>query len=162
MRLPCLTAALVLFSSGLAAHADTLSIFTVTGASQFYGMANDTNTLSGTATIDTTTGVVEDIALNVGGVAESGVDAQYGNVLYAGLGQSQFTISGTTLVGFAGDNFNLNGPNDLYVGQLTYAGPADVLSAVTPEPDSLLLLGTGLLGFGAVTRRRSLRAAPVA
>ena len=162
MRLSCLTAALVLFTSGLAAHADTLSVFTITGASQFYGMANDANTLSGMATIDTTTGVVENLALNVGGVAESGIDAQYGNELYAGLNPVRFTISGTTLVGFTGDNFNLNSPNDLYVGQVTYAGPADALAAATPEPGSLLLLGTGLLSFGAVTRRRAFRAAPFA
>ena len=149
MRLSLVAAALALFTPGLLAHADTVSVFTLTGASLFYGMGGDTNTLAGTTTIDTSTGVVEDISFLAGGVLEAGLNAQYGTDLFVGQNNVHFTISGTTLVGFKGDNFNLNGPNDLYVGHVLSNGPftPTVAPAVTPEP-------AGLLGVAGVLRRR--------
>ncbi len=148
-------ALLSLFAPCVAAHADTLSTFNIHGSSLFYGMGSDFNTVSGTATIDVTSGLVQSIAFTAGGLYESGVDAQYGNDIFVGPGVAKFTVSGVTFVNFAGDNFNLNGPNDLYVGQLTYAGSVDPTPiAVTPEPASLLLLSTGLMGVAVLTRRR--------
>lgn len=141
------------------ARADTLSTFNINGSSVFYGMAGDSNTITGSATIDVTTGLVQSIAFTAGGLYESGIDAQYGNDIFVGSDVTKFTVTGTSLIGFTGDNFNLNGPNDLYVGQLSYTGSSDPVTvtpvAVTPEPSSLLLLSTGLLGFAIFTRRRT-------
>ena len=155
MRSLARLALLFLFAPLVAAHADTLSIFNIHGSSLLYGMGGDFNTVSGTTTIDVTTGLVQSISFVAGGLPESGLDAQYGNDIFVGSGVAKFTVSGVTLVNFTGDNFNLNGPNDLYVGQLSYAGSADPLPiAVTPEPASLLLLSTGLMGVAVLGRRR--------
>ena len=152
MRLLALLAMFAFLAPCVSAHADTLDTFAISGSAVTYGMANDFDTVSGSATIDVTTGFVQSIALDAGGVFESGVDAQYGTVMFVGPSAAKFTISGVTLVGFTGDNFNLNGPNDLYVGQLRLTDPS-VSTAVTPEPASLLLLCTGLLGIAAFARR---------
>ena len=155
MRLLARFAFLGLFAPCFLAHADTLSTFSIHGSSLFYGMGGDNNTIDGNATIDTTTGLVQAISFTAGGVYESGVDAQYGTVLFVGSSAAKFTVSGVTLVNFAGDNFNLNGPNDLYVGQLNLTGSYDpVATAVTSEPGSLLLLSTGILGIAVLNRRR--------
>lgn len=154
MRVPVVVAVLSLLAPAVLAHADTLSVFTINGASQFYS-GTDKNMISGTATIDTTTGLVESISFLAGGVEQSGLDSQGGTSLYVGSDDLHFTISGNTLVGFTGDNFNLVGPNDLYVGQVSYASSSITGSAVTPEPATLFLLGTGLLGSFVLIRRRS-------
>ena len=154
MRFSLLMAA-ALLSTGVAAHADTVSTFTIKGASQFYGMAGDDNTIAGTTVIDTTDGLVQSIAFTAGGVTESGVDSQNGTNIYVGTGDVHFTISGTTLIGFKGDNFNLPMLGDNYVGHVSFdsATTSNPLS-VTPEPSSLLLLSTGVLGVAGMTRKR--------
>ena len=147
-------ASLALIAPCVLAHADTLSTFNINGGSVTYGMAGDYNTISGTATIDITTGLVQSIAFTAGGIYESGVDAQYGNDIFVGPAAAKFTVSGVTLIDFTGDDFNLNGPNDLYVGQLSLTGSYDPTTTVTPEPASLLLMSTGVLGLAFLTRRR--------
>lgn len=158
MRLHSLMA-VVLLSSGHAARADTISTFTIKGASQFYGMAGDYNTISGTAVIDTTNGRVQNISFTAGGVTESGVDSQSGTNIYVGAGDVDFTISGNTLIGFKGDNFNLRQLGDNYVGQVSLSSSTTGAlspSSVTPEPSSIALLGTGLLGVAGLMKRRLL------
>ncbi len=152
MRPFALIAALALLASPLA-YADTISNFNIQGSSLFYGMGGDANTVTGTTTIDVTTGVVEAISFTAGGLFESGVNAQDGADVFVGPADASFTFSGANLINFSGDNFNLNGPNDLYVGQVTYAGAFSPAS-VTPEPAGMLLLSTGLLGMAATMRRR--------
>ena len=158
MRLLARLAILSSLTSCAVAHADTLSTFAIKGSSIVYAMGGDTNTVSGTATVNITTGLFQSLSFIAGGIVESGIDAAYGNTVYVGGDAAAFTVSGTSLVNFAGDNFNLNGPNDLYVGQLTLLGSSDSLPtsplAVTPEPASLLLLSTGLMGVALLRRRQ--------
>lgn len=155
MRFALVVAAFAVLSPGVAAYADTISTFNIQGSSLFYGMGGDKNTISGSATIDTTTGVVESISFTAGGLAASGLNAQYGPDVFVGPLGAHFTFTGASLINYTGSTFNLNG-NDLYVGQVTLASSPATPSpiSITPEPASLLLLSTGLFGIFAMTRRR--------
>ena len=154
--IPCAVALVLL--SGVAAHADTLATFAITGSAVTYGMAGDTNTVSGTTTIDTTTGAVENISFIAGGVAESGLDAQSPFIAYVGADDAVFTFTGTTLVGYKGSTFNLRGPNDLYVGSVSFLSDPTA-ATVTPEPASIALLAIGVLGLAGGLRRGHLQPA---
>ena len=159
MRSPCLFVLPILLSTGLIARADTLRTFNFGGASIFYGMAGDTNTLTGTTTVDITTGQVQSISFVADGLSFSGVTAQNGAEVFVGPSNAAFSFSTSSLIGYDGSTFNLNGANDLYVGSLTPGAtsttdPLPAAAAITPEPGSLLLLSTGLLGFALLFRRK--------
>ena len=174
MRSDCLFALFPLLCAGTFAHADTMATFSFQGASIFYGMAGDTNTVSGTTTIDTTTGHVQSITFLADGLSFADVAGQNGAEVFvnplatgpssAAVSAAAFSFSAASLVGYTGSTFNLNGANDLYVGSLT-AVPADLPGppplpeipaavAITPEPASLLLISTGLLGMALFLRRK--------
>jgi hypothetical protein len=144
---------LSLSSISLAARADTVSVFNFAGASIFN---NDPNTVSGSTSIDVTTGVVEAISFTAGGVFQSGVDSQSGPVVYVGSSQAKFSVDAGSLINFTGGAFDLNGLNDLYVGHLTAAAA----SSNVPEPSSILLFGTGLLGIAAFRKKFHPQSAP--
>lgn len=159
MRLPRLFAFPFLLTSLAVAHADTLSTFNFQGSSIFYGMAGDTNTVSGSTTIDTATGKVQSLSFLANGQVYSGITSQVGAEVFVGPSDAAFSFSTASLIGYTGSTFNLNGANDLYVGSLTPAtAPVSLVQAtsiaITPEPASLLLISTGLLGCSLFLRRR--------
>ena len=160
MRLPlCAATAMCVFS--LAAHATP-----VTYNLQGYIVTDSSHTiaLSGTTTLDLfiSNPSVLSITLNfANGTTQSGVGTlgqDHGHTVYVGANNDRFSFTDDlhnyTL---AGGTFNLQDVSGNYVGllsdgALTPAVPASV--AVTPEPSSIALLATGLLGAAGVVRRR--------
>jgi len=191
-------AVLALLCVGTAAYADTItygfSNMTLTenkGGTKIYG------TVSGTVTIDTTTGqtVSGDFTATYGATSPGGTPAdtytftdissitktegstpQYyltvfedpsipiyfdleytdvGGVITlcsrdtnGGTGNGACDQGSTGEQSFLNSNFLGNGDEDVVSGSL---------AAATPEPSSLLLLGSGLLGAAGVARRRLIR-----
>jgi hypothetical protein len=159
-----LSTAFALLACPLAARADTFQLFNVTGT------FDNGSILSGTATIDTTLGTVTTSDFVVSGPFA----ATYLNGIYAQEtnidGYTIFTRDSSnfliltlplgSLVGYQGggisnsssaDNTESGAVIDLVSGQFT-AAP----SGVTPEPSTLVLLGTGILGLAGAARRKFL------
>lgn len=164
MRLSLFAAAAALLSASLAAHADILTTFTVTGTFP-------DSTLAGTITIDTTTGSATAIDVSLSSpeattftTISSQVPAYGGANEYeintiAGNEELQLLLNSASLIGYTGgslttppydSDLEVNGQfyEDLTSGQVT------VPTSVTPEPSSIALLGTGLLGVAGVVRKR--------
>ncbi len=170
MRNPMLLAALCL---GVAAtsHADTT--FILTGNSFTSGA-----TATGTVNIDVVAGTIDsvNVVYDLDGVdsvfngtpTTQGTfdkDTQYFEYSFDNAGDLLLIdIPGASLAGYAGNNLcsfaNLCG--DGYLGYFaTSAGEADPLAtgslAQTPEPSSLVLLGSGMVGVAGAARRRFAR-----
>ena len=161
--LPCMTAALVLLAAGIA-HADQITTFQVSGS------VADGSAISGTLTIDTTTGTVtgadvifgapaSTTQVNVTAQAPDGyVPDSYAVNIRNAASTIDFDFSIPTptssLVGFTGSTDSSaflagGGAGNLY-NLLTSTG-YDPLTAFSltpvPEPSSVLLLGLGLLAL---------------
>lgn len=165
MRIRSLLIAGVLVSASLAARADSYTTFDL-NSSYFFG-----GTIDGTLTLDTTTDLFSSADLTVSGFPsyQNGTLNQVGlqspsflgydlNVYSNGspYGDVDLFLQTITLAGYDGSSISF--PTNVQFGSfpsLYFAGSGTLEpTSVTPEPGSLMLLGTGLLGFAEVVRRR--------
>ncbi len=159
MHLRNLLAAAAVAAFSVAAHADTIQTFVANG--QF----DDGAALGGTVTVDTTLGTVTSVDLTFGApfnqslthvlnVSPDGLGVNF-NIGTSGdefLGE----LASPTLVGYTGGNFADGSAFD--AGRLftflSYGSLEPETPTVTPEPSSLVLLGSGALGMAGIIRKR--------
>ena len=159
----------VLAASTLTAHADTIDTFTLTDVTFQNG-----GTATGTVTIDITNGSFTNIDatykagsttdLFMGVLAQAPVSNVYVVASRATSGDIlNFNLPQTSMVGYAGGNVcsieHLCNGNDS--SALIEANGTDIFFetgslTTTPEPSTLALFGTGILGLAGMARRKFL------
>lgn len=139
--------------------------FTTTGSAAFFAITNNTGVTLTSLDIKFTGMLPENAVLTCGGggtgIQGSGPKPMSGNASCTVNGGSKAGPGGTgsTLVAFTADyhwsniNWKSGAVFDLQIASFSNHATG-TLSTPTPEPSSLLLLGSGLLGLGMVIRRR--------
>jgi len=172
MKIRSLLVAGVLVSATLAARADSFTTFTL-NSSFFKG-----GTIDGTLTLDTTKDIFTGADLTVSGFHPSSDDGTLSSVGSQGdefglYSVNIFSFFGpaadldlflpvSSLVGFDGSpildlsevTFDIFGKTFVAESGSLEPTAGRPVTSVTPEPASLLLLATGLLGLAAFWRRR--------
>jgi hypothetical protein len=182
MRLPHVLTALAAFAVSLAAHADTT--YTIVQAQSYYGDTSGTVTGTGlsltgfdvmtsdggsTYTFDSSQGATGSIA-DTGYTTFDGTEAYVITLTDPLFDQFMVAVTGDFTSGLTavGGQDAYSGSNDVGTFFSAVTQNAQALSVVndavtfvpassaTPEPSSLALLGTGILGIAGLVRKRLL------